>query len=211
MPTVKEVLTRFSIPRPSRHTPLPIEIPGYDRKDLATWFGEWGLHRGVEVGVFSGQYSAVLLRRNPSLHLYSIDPFLPYGEYTPTLLADARKKMEARLHPYRARSTFICKTSEEAAGLFPPSSLGFVYIDGDHDLLPVIQDLYTWIPKIRPGGIVAGHDYVQRRRWPDIKVVQALHAYTQAFSISPWFVVGEHRKAEVGGRGDFCRSWFWVV
>jgi predicted O-methyltransferase YrrM len=37
-------------------------------------------------------------------------------------------------------------------------SLQFVFIDGDHRYDGVIRDLEAWIPKVRPGGFIAGHD-----------------------------------------------------
>jgi hypothetical protein len=40
------------------------------------------------------------------------------------------------------------------------SSLDFVYIDARHDRASVLEDLAAWYPKVRAGGIIAGHDYV---------------------------------------------------
>jgi hypothetical protein len=50
-------------------------------------------------------------------------------------------------------------TSVEAAKLFPDKSLDLVYIDGDHRTESVIADITSWLPKIRKGGIISGHDY----------------------------------------------------
>ncbi|CAK8986749.1 unnamed protein product [Durusdinium trenchii] len=38
-------------------------------------------------------------------------------------------------------------------------SLDLVFIDGAHDYDSVSQDLKAWWPKIRPGGVMAGHDF----------------------------------------------------
>jgi predicted O-methyltransferase YrrM len=38
-------------------------------------------------------------------------------------------------------------------------SLDFVYIDADHRFMPVMIDILTWRPKLRIGGVIAGHDY----------------------------------------------------
>src|SRR3990167_7294613 len=54
----------------------------------------------------------------------------------------------------------IKKTSVEAAKDFPDGSLDAVYIDAEHDEDSVRQDIQTWRPKIKPGGILSGHDYV---------------------------------------------------
>lgn len=49
--------------------------------------------------------------------------------------------------------------SVPASQKFPSNVLDFVYIDGDHSLDGIYQDLYCWVPKVKLGGIVAGHDY----------------------------------------------------
>lgn len=49
-------------------------------------------------------------------------------------------------------------TSEEASKKFLPESLDFVFIDGSHAYEFVKLDLACWYPKVKPGGIIAGHD-----------------------------------------------------
>jgi len=51
-------------------------------------------------------------------------------------------------------------TSLDASNKFADSTLDFVYVDGCHQYESVLQDMSIWWPKIRPGGILAGHDYV---------------------------------------------------
>jgi len=41
----------------------------------------------------------------------------------------------------------------------PDASLDFAYLDGAHDYTNVKKELFVFWPKIRPGGILAGHDY----------------------------------------------------
>lgn len=38
-------------------------------------------------------------------------------------------------------------------------SLGFVYIDANHSYDGALADLKAWTPKVKAGGIVAGHDF----------------------------------------------------
>lgn len=54
----------------------------------------------------------------------------------------------------------IRKTSVEAAKDFADASLDAVYIDAEHDEVNVRLDIKTWRPKIKPGGILSGHDFV---------------------------------------------------
>jgi beta-1,4-mannosyl-glycoprotein beta-1,4-N-acetylglucosaminyltransferase len=50
-------------------------------------------------------------------------------------------------------------TSVEAAKTYDDNSLDFVFIDADHSYESVKEDIIAWYPKIKPGGIISGHDY----------------------------------------------------
>jgi hypothetical protein len=54
--------------------------------------------------------------------------------------------------------------SAVAAKLYEDESLDFVFIDGDHEYHAVRDDLSVWLPKLKWGGTLAGHDYHTRRR-----------------------------------------------
>ena len=107
--------------------------------------------RAVEVGVMKGGYSARILRDWSGRELISVDPWLERPENE----AEARR----RLAPYGERSTIWRATSVEAAARLAAGELDFAYIDARHDYASVKEDLEAWFPKVRPGGILAGHDY----------------------------------------------------
>lgn len=50
-------------------------------------------------------------------------------------------------------------TSRQASVLFKPAYFDMVFIDGDHTKKAVTEDFHLWMPRVRPGGILAGHDY----------------------------------------------------
>ena len=94
---------------------------------------------------------------------------------------------------------------------FPDRSLDFVYIDANHDVRHVIEDIEEWSKKIKKGGIISGHDYfVSLRRRSRAHVVYALQAYTIAWKINPWFVLGREERLP-GEKRDSSRSWFFVI
>jgi len=47
----------------------------------------------------------------------------------------------------------------DAAPSYPNGSLDCVFIDADHSADAVYQDIVTWLPKVKQGGVLAGHDY----------------------------------------------------
>ena len=49
--------------------------------------------------------------------------------------------------------------SVHAAALYPPRHFDLVFIDACHDYRDVREDIDAWLPKVRPGGILAGHDW----------------------------------------------------
>ena len=53
----------------------------------------------------------------------------------------------------------IKKTSIEATKDFENGSLDAVYIDAEHDEASVREDIQAWRPKIKPGGLLCGHDF----------------------------------------------------
>lgn len=49
---------------------------------------------------------------------------------------------------------------ESAAGCFADGNLDFVYLNARRYAGAVREDLNLWTPKIRSGGLLAGHDYL---------------------------------------------------
>ena len=61
--------------------------------------------------------------------------------------------------------------SRDAARTYEDESIDFIFIDAAHDYESVREDLYSWYPKIKKGGLIAGHD----RLWPG--VVKAVNEF----------------------------------
>lgn len=55
--------------------------------------------------------------------------------------------------------------------MFEDQSLDFIYIDARHEYKYVSKDLEWWLPKLKPGGIIAGHDFEDNPKWGVIKAV----------------------------------------
>lgn len=158
-----------------------------------------GAMRGAEIGVERGAFSEVLCTGVPGLHLTAIDAWTAYPGYrehvTQAKLDGFYAETVTRLTPYGA--TILRGFSTLVADAYEPASLDFVYIDANHTLPQVIADLAAWAPKVRSGGIIAGHDY---GRASVGHVREAVDAWTAAYRIRPWFVLA----------GDRSPSFLWV-
>ena len=127
---------------------------------------------GVELGVQLGHFSASILSAWQGACLNSVDP---WREFPQTEYEDASNVSQveqdrifneatARLEAFGSRSRVLRMTSQEAAPLFRAGQLDFVYIDAQHHYEAARDDIETWYPKVRKGGILAGHDYLEGER-----------------------------------------------
>jgi len=171
----------------NQESPIPIDIGRL--KDIPRLFNELGFKVGAEVGVYLGFYARWLLRMMPGLKLYGIDSWIPYKGYediTDNNIIQAYEKAKEMTKGYDC--TLIKGWSNEVVDQFEDESLDFVFIDGNHDYEYVIEDIAKWSKKVRPGGIVYGHDFDDR--WG---VARAVTEWTQTYKISPWFFTTQHR------------------
>lgn len=112
---------------------------------------------GAEVGVSHGDFSKNILEVRPSTLLYCIDCW--EENYQLPDPQQALEETKANLAPYPGQYVVIKSPSKLAAKQFTEGALDFVYIDADHTYASVLEDMITWYPKIRSGGILCGHDY----------------------------------------------------
>ncbi|MGZ4249693.1 MAG: class I SAM-dependent methyltransferase [Solirubrobacteraceae bacterium] len=123
---------------------------------------------GIEVGVRKGHYSEHLLEHWRGERLVLVDPWraAPADDYVDisNVEQDAhdvnRMETASRVARFGDRSELWQTTSEDAAREMAAESLDFVYLDARHDAASVTDDLRSWWPRVRPGGLIAGHDYL---------------------------------------------------
>ena len=70
------------------------------------------------------------------------------------------RETAVKLAPYGDRSIIIRAKSGEAVELFKDGQLDFVYLDAQHHYEAIKEDIALWWPKVRWGGLLAGHDYL---------------------------------------------------
>lgn len=59
----------------------------------------------------------------------------------------------------------IKATSDNAVNQIKDDSIDLLFLDGDHSYQQVKRDLINYWPKIKMGGILLGHDYVEAKAW----------------------------------------------
>jgi hypothetical protein len=176
-----------------------------------------GYKMAVEIGVAQAQYTEFFCKAG--IFIFGVDPWEDYPEidlkddYTKDFLERAYDKSKSRLAPY-INQKLLKMTSVEALKLFPDGSVDFVYIDGNHCLKYVIEDLCNWWVKLKKGGTMAGHDYIHPRRLrnrdSNMHVKFAVDAFVEAYGIKNWFLLGRHAALPGEKRDKPTRSWMWL-
>jgi len=142
------------------------------RLDLIRHIGqEFTEGKGVEVGTFKGQFSKEIMN-NWSGTLYMVDVWRPlesgyddssnHGKYDGGVYNNAMENIKG----FEDRAIMVRATSEISSDMFNDESLDFVYIDANHAYDYVVQDIKLWHPKVKKGGYLCGHDYLNLN-WND--------------------------------------------
>lgn len=165
-----------------------------------------GEARGAEIGVYKGGLSARLLKARPELRMLLVDPWAGAARssaaykasgdrraFDPQVRMDGYYRVARRAVKFAGeRAKIIRAFSVDAAMQVPDASLDFVFIDGDHSYEGCSGDIAAWTPKLRPGGLLGGHDYAAP--WPGV-----LRAVNETVKAHGW-------KLEFGRPGSAC--WF---
>jgi hypothetical protein len=100
--------------------------------------------------------------------------------------------------------------SVEGSERFEDEYFDFCYIDAAHDYRNVMKDLETWWPKIKSGGVLAGHDWFPDKRvWRNVPV----GVYEAVADFCKEVGTEVHHSTDCskeGGKGRCCPSFFIV-
>jgi len=196
-----------------------VEIPDCGRRQLPRFCREMGYKVGVEIGVQRGAFTRRFCRED--LNMYGVDPWLAYGDYTVGGLSSYQKHQDQIYEEAKANLAefpnciLIRKTSMQALEDFQDESIDFVYIDGHHGFKYVTEDIFEWSKKVKKGGMISGHDYAYseplsyERDAYILQVKYVVDAYTQAFKIPKWYVLGARNKTFENEKRDQYRSWLF--
>lgn len=120
---------------------------------------------GVEVGTFKGEFSKQILSIWDGT-LYMVDVWREMDEsyedssnhkyFNNNVYDDVIRNING----FDDRAIMIRSTSESASKIFSNNLLDFVYIDANHAYDFVKNDIEYWYPKVKKGGYLLGHDYI---------------------------------------------------
>lgn len=118
----------------------------------------------VEIGVWKGGSAAFMgveiFNSNKKIRYDAIDCFAPTKEFG-KLSEDIYQEAKRNLKPLTELGVvnLIKSHSLDAVEAYEDESLSLCFIDGSHEYEDVKADLIAWLPKVKKGGVLAGHDY----------------------------------------------------
>jgi len=208
------VARRWHCPR------APVLPPIRTRSDLGKLLTQLEFHGpAAELGVREGTFTSMLLAKWKYCTEYvQVDKWAHLQNYADranvkdskfhVIKMEAKMQLEAKVTRSRGRMRGVqCQNWTTAcARNYPDEYFAFVYVDARHDYLGVLHDLQSWWPKLRQGGIMAGHDYtwnVEPRNGPFGKHVTDPHSSKQNWSINFDGSVDPRGRAVKGAVDDF--------
>ncbi len=151
------------------------DIPGwFDFPEVYAYAVHHAPEKGatfVEIGTWLGQSTAFMLgliqQSGKRIDFKSIDTFK--GSVTePAHQAIVEKHGGSIIEAARANLASACgpdgpsclieADSSSSALFYADGTVDFCFIDADHTEPAVRRDITAWLPKMKPGGILAGHD-----------------------------------------------------
>jgi len=153
----------------------------------------------VELGTWKGRSTTFLvtemINQKRSIDFYAVDLFENDPNISDKKEIDAYGKTFSILEEYIKNTkhiseyyTTIVSNSSEAANKFKDNSVDTIFIDAGHTYNAVKSDIVSWLPKIKIGGIIAGHDY--RKSWKNdvIKAVNEILGTPDFVENGCWFI-----------------------
>ena len=102
--------------------------------------------RGIEIGFWEGEFCKELLDNFPNLTMLTIDP------------SPRWESLNIPLNYFNKRLQIFHMESDEAQRVIE-GKFDFVFIDGDHSYQQCKKDILNYWKFVRPGGLLAGHNY----------------------------------------------------
>jgi predicted O-methyltransferase YrrM len=135
---------------------------GYMKPPELEWLYEHAQGLVLEIGSFMGRSATVfgLRLKETGGQLHCVDPW--FTDFSAQMVPEgktSREVFDAKMAEHGLTPKIYAKRSLEAAAEITDGSLDLVFIDADHSGAAVRADIAAWQPKLKPGGILSGHNY----------------------------------------------------
>jgi hypothetical protein len=148
--------------------PLITEFPVPSvRNDIIGMLEQLKWKTAIEVGVQGGLFAKKMLSNWPSCTEYKLvdlwgkeEGYQEPGGHNKRWHDKVLEMAKHRVKPYLNKTEFFIMRSTSASKLIEDNHFDFVYLDARHDYCAVAEDIAHYWPKVRPGGILAGHDFI---------------------------------------------------
>jgi hypothetical protein len=145
-----------------------------ERNDLGNIMQSENFTVGAELGVQNGFYAAEILTRWPSCTEYNLVDLWGHQENYHDFANVDQETQEAiyndamaRLQPWKDKIKVCRNYTTTCVTTYDDEYFDFIYVDARHDFKGVSMDLAVYWPKLKVGGIMAGHDYVTQDDGPE--------------------------------------------
>ena len=141
----------------------------WNRKEIVEIVNMMNMTTGAEIGVQKGYFARKSLSIWKHSKSYSlVDLWRNQKNYFDSAnVNDAQQEHHFQTTKANMDSggfasivTYYRNSSLEAATYFADSSLDYIFLDARHDYCGLTDDLYAWWPKLKPRGLMAGHDFL---------------------------------------------------
>jgi hypothetical protein len=153
----------------------------------------------VELGAYKGKSTLFIVteinNRNRNIKFHTIDTFEgDSGSNDEQEIEAYRKVNVSKMFDEFSENTkhlkehfnVIVGKSDESSKFFEDNSVDVIFIDAGHSYDAVIRDIKSWLPKIKDGGIMSGHDYDS---WAGVnKAVNEIFDKVDKIDNNCWFV-----------------------
>lgn len=149
----------------------------YNNIDSENWFGYENLYSTmvsrfgtdshfIEVGSWKGMsacFMAVeIINSGKKIKFDCVDTWEFYDWFVDigkSAYSDLYEIFIKNIEPAKDYINVVRSISWDAALHYNDESIDFVFIDAGHDYDSIKKDLISWLPKVKKGGVIAGHDY----------------------------------------------------
>lgn len=139
--------------------------------ELCLWLSKEVVPGGsmIEIGSYMGESTMLFSSTGLFNTVYSIDPHSGNEEFNSLYNYDWNYiKQEFNTNTrFSDNIKYLQEYSYNVYHYFKDGSIDFIYIDGDHTYESVQKDLNFYLPKLKKGGIIGGHDYYDIA-WPEV-------------------------------------------